>query len=95
MKKLLFKIRDFFVPYPRFRIVEVIINNTIEIGERGVVGQDLYYQSVAKRKFVVEEKGKGEFYMIKAFNTFIAAESFINAEIKEREKDIVWIYNFK
>lgn len=95
MKKMLFKIRDFFVPYPRFRIVEVIINNTIEIGERGLINQDLHYESVAKRIFVVQEKGKSGFYMIKSFNTFRAAESFINAYTKEQEEEIVWIYNFK
>lgn len=95
MKRMLFKIRDFFVPYPNYRIVEKIINHTVEIGERGIVNQGLHFEVVAKRKFVVQEKGKSGFYMIKDFNTFRAAESFINAYTKEQEEEIVWIYNFK
>jgi hypothetical protein len=92
MKQLLFKIRNFFVPYPKYRIAEKIVNRTIEIGERHLINTDLHYENTSKTVFVVQEKSKKGFYFDEnSFHTFRGAKSYIDAKIKEGS-EIVWIY---
>lgn len=94
MKRLLFKIKNFFVPYPKYRIVEKIVNTTIELGERGIVNQDLDYTTTQTRLFVVEVKSKkGFYYKEKSFRKLRYAVNYVDALKKEDEEEIIWIYN--